>query len=210
MIIEIPRDYYNTKSEIYKAKQIDLNPGVTILVGCNGTGKSTFMKIIKDKCKQDDIPYHSYDGNSQGRSIAQQYAVDYDPKFLFLSARSSEGEWVLGAFNMHMDKLIKFVKGSKPNTDIVVLIDAVDSGLSIDAITNFRDLFDIMSEDCTKRNINLYLIISANNFEMAKDYDCVYPVTGEHMKFDKYEDYQEFIIKSAETRDARYHKAAAK
>lgn len=210
MTIKIPKNYYGTGSEIFETRQIEINPGITVLMGCNGAGKSTFMKIIKDKCKRDNIQHYFYDGASQGHSEAQQYALDYDPKFLFLSARSSEGEWVLGAFNMHMDKLIKFVKGSKPNTDIVVLIDAVDSGLSIDAITNFRDLFDIMSEDCTKRNINLYLIISANNFKMAKDYDCVYPVTGEHMKFDKYEDYQEFIIKSAETRDARYHKAAAK
>ena len=39
MKFEIIRDYYNEKEYIYNNKNIELEEGLTVLVGCNGSGK---------------------------------------------------------------------------------------------------------------------------------------------------------------------------
>ena len=46
---KIIRNPYDDKINIFKKKEITLESGVTVLVGCNGFGKTSFLKCIK-KC----------------------------------------------------------------------------------------------------------------------------------------------------------------
>lgn len=43
-----------------------INPGVTVLVGCNGIGKTTFLRQLRNKLKKSDIPYIEYDNLHDG------------------------------------------------------------------------------------------------------------------------------------------------
>ena len=42
--IKISPNPYETKIKLYKERIINLKPGLTVLVGCNGCGKSTLIK----------------------------------------------------------------------------------------------------------------------------------------------------------------------
>ena len=61
MKLKINKDYYDEGIEMYSTEEISLNPGVTILVGCNGYGKSTLISIVKGYCKNNDIQLLQYD-----------------------------------------------------------------------------------------------------------------------------------------------------
>lgn len=93
MKFEIIRDYYNEKEYIYDKKNIELEEGLTVLVGCNGSGKSTLLRQIKDLCKQSNIPCYYFDNLTKGGAKARGNAVFYgDTMFLAQSLCSSEGE----------------------------------------------------------------------------------------------------------------------
>lgn len=55
--MEIKREkfYYEENDELFKTDSVEIYPGVTALVGCNGSGKSTMAQIIKEYCKTNDI-----------------------------------------------------------------------------------------------------------------------------------------------------------
>ena len=84
MKFEIIRDYYNEKEYIYNKKNIELEEGLTVLVGCNGSGKSTLLRQIKDLCKKQDIPCYYFDNLTEGGSGARSKASFYGD-FSFLA-----------------------------------------------------------------------------------------------------------------------------
>lgn len=43
----LERDYYEDKIYIYKHKNMTIESGITVLVGCNGSGKTTFIDHIE-------------------------------------------------------------------------------------------------------------------------------------------------------------------
>lgn len=44
---KIERDYYADGEYLYKKKHVEFEPGLTVLVGCNGCGKTTLMRQIR-------------------------------------------------------------------------------------------------------------------------------------------------------------------
>lgn len=47
----LERDYYEEGVNLYKKKTVTIDPGVTVLVGCNGIGKTTFLRQLRSKLK---------------------------------------------------------------------------------------------------------------------------------------------------------------
>ena len=87
-----------------------------------------------------------------------------------------------------------------------ILIDAADSGYSIDNVIELKDLFQLMFDDAKSVGKELYIIISANQYELARNEQCFDVNTGKYLTFKDYEDYRKFIIKSREKKDRRYEK----
>lgn len=52
----LEKDYYEEGVNLYKKKTVTINSGVTVLVGCNGIGKTTFLHQIRDRLKKQNIP----------------------------------------------------------------------------------------------------------------------------------------------------------
>ena len=48
----LERDYYDTGDNLFKNKTVTIKPGVTVLVGCNGTGKTTQIRLLAEYLKQ--------------------------------------------------------------------------------------------------------------------------------------------------------------
>ena len=67
------KDYYDEGYDIYKKKTITIKPGVTVLVGCNGIGKTILLHQIRDGLKKEKIPCISFDNlKDGGRTLFQR------------------------------------------------------------------------------------------------------------------------------------------
>ena len=207
MKFEIIRDYYNEKEYIYNKKNIELEEGLTVLVGCNGSGKSTLLRQIKDLCKKQDIPCYYFDNLTEGGSGARSKASFYgDFSFLAESLYSSEGENINLNMTNCANKIGKFVRNNKNAKKIFILLDAIDSGLSIDYVIELKkDLFKTILSDTLRKGIETYIVVSANEYEMARNEKCFLIPDMTYKTFKNYDEYRDFIIDSRNKKNKRYN-----
>ena len=207
MKFEIIRDYYNEKEYIYNKKNIELEEGLTVLVGCNGSGKSTLLHQIKYLCKQSNIPCYYFDNLTEGGSGARSKASFYgDFSFLAESLCSSEGENINLNMTNCANKIGKFVRNNKSAKKIFILLDAIDSGLSIDYVIELKkDLLKTILSDTLRKGIETYIIVSANEYEMARNEKCFLIPDMRYKTFENYDKYRDFIIDSRNKKNKRYN-----
>ena len=60
------KDPYDCGIDLYKKKTIEIKTGVTVLVGCNGIGKTTLLHCIKDSLKKEKIPCMEFNNLIEG------------------------------------------------------------------------------------------------------------------------------------------------
>jgi predicted ATP-dependent endonuclease of OLD family len=223
------KDYYDEGYNLYKKKTVTLNSGVTVLVGCNGIGKTTFLNQIEHSLEKDNIPCIKFNNLEEGGSDSLSKAIyNGDIEFFASGVQSSEGEHIVLNMTKFAERLSKFVKeGKDPKEDNFdklrkmftdkekdtknielpkerwILLDAVDSGLSVDNVIEIKDLFDTI----LKYNFGneIYILISANEYEMARNGQCFDVYNGKYVQFKSYDDYREFILKSRNIKDKRYN-----
>lgn len=205
-IIRDPNDCGN----LYYRSKIAFEPGVTVLVGCNGCGKTTLIRQIKRLLEKDDIPYVAYDNLHDGGSNARQRAGFYgDVDFMATSMCSSEGENIvlnMGNMARSMGALTKRHPDAK---ELWFLFDAVDSGLSIDNVLDIKEyLFKTVFEH--NKDKDIYIIISANAYEMCRGEKCFDTWLCKYIDINSYDEYRDFVIKSRERKDKREDSFAKK
>lgn len=225
------RDPYDAGFSICKKRKIELQEGLTVLVGCNGAGKSTLLSNIKEVIKKDNIPCFYYDNLSDGgtNSISEAYyRGDYDLMGgLWLS---SEGETISLNLGNLLSRMQNFLKtGETRHTKEIalaeafghkteqvntnkrfLLMDAVDSGYSVDNVIELKKLFQIIMEDAKKMGLELYIVISANEYELVYENDCLDVMEGKYRHFKTYNSYRNFILLSKKRKDIRIQKAQRK
>lgn len=223
MKIKTWRDPYDAGFSPTKPKEIELKPGLTVLVGCNGAGKTTLLLNIKEVCHQNKIPCLSYDNLHDGgnSSFSDMLSIGNYEEGAYLFC-ASEGECIkanVGRKSKSYQEFIEqgFVKdrsyqflkafGKSDNTfeskDRVFLFDAVDSGLSVDSVIEIKLLFNQMINDYKDSDKNLYIIIAANEYELTREADCFDVNKGKYIRFSDYEQYRNFIIKSRQRKETR-------
>ena len=228
--IPIVRDPYEPKEYLYTKKEFEFKPGVTVLVGCNGCGKTTLLHQIKDYLKNKKVPVLSFDNLHDGGSNARSEAAAMnDFTFLATASFSSEGENIVmnvgrlarnlrpfiqtGESQNRGDRLCKaFARalwGDQEEPEVPnerwLLLDAIDSGLSVDNIVDIKELlFKTIIEDSESQGVVTRIIISANEFEMAREEQCMDVHTGKYRTFKGYESYRNFVLKSKEIKNKRY------
>lgn len=88
-----------------------------------------------------------------------------------------------------------------------ILLDGIDSGMSIDAVEDLkRGLFDTIFEHYHDKNI--YLLVTANAYEMARGERCFDVINGRYLTIKSYDRYRKAILASREYKDARIAAAA--
>ncbi len=199
-------DYYDEGDIIFKKKSFQINPGVTILVGCNGSGKTTLLNVIKRSIENKGLPLIYYnnltDGGSQSRSKA---AFLGDFGFLATSLYSSEGENIRLNLTNIVKRIGKCVSDNKDAKEFWFILDAIDSGFSVDNVIEIKkDLLSFVLEE--EKDKDIYFVISANEYELCKDYDCLDVTNLKYVKFPDYDSYRDFIIESREYKNKRYEK----
>ena len=224
MIIKTWRDPYDAGFSPTKPKEVEFQPGLTVLVGCNGAGKTTLLLNIKEVCKKNKIPCIEYNNLKDGGSNAIGslfYSGDFGQGAYLMQA--SEGECIKanvgrkaktfsefienGFVNDRAYKFFKAFSGSEEETitckDRVFLFDAVDSGLSVDSIIEVKALFYQILDDFKDSDKTIYIIIAANEYELARKADCFDVNAGKYIRFNDYEEYRTFIINSRKKKEAR-------
>ena len=206
MKFQIDTNPFDDKKPLYRRKNIEFKTGVTVLVGCNGSGKTTLLRQLSRELDNKDLLYVKYNNLTDGGSNALSRAVCYgNMEFAATSMCSSEGENI--AMNIgNVARQIRQLSNTchKHNLkQLFVLIDGMDSGMSIDTIEDVKKhLFTPVLED--NDDLEVYIIVSANDYTMAKDEQCFDVYTGNYRIFKDYDDYRNFIIKSKERKDKRY------
>lgn len=223
---------YYDDYDLYKKRSITINEGVTVLVGCNGSGKTTLLHQIKDQLKKDGIPFVSFDNLHDGGSRAISSAGFYgDFGFMGNLMTSSEGESIVLSISRLASTLRAFIQTGESQTDRDrfsrgfakaiwgdeieekkevpnerwILLDAIDSGLSVDNVVDLKEcLFKTILED--DFNGSIYIVVSANEYELCRGENCFDVYNGKYVKFSNYERYRNFILKSREIKDKRYER----
>lgn len=198
---------YNEETNIYSSNTFTFNPGVTILVGCNGMGKTTLLHNIENKIKKDkNSLLLSFDNLKQGGSQAKALAAHSGNMQLFAELlASSEGENIYCNICEIAGRISHTVhKNVMNDKDLFVLFDAIDSGLSIDNIVEIKqDLFDAILNDPGNQNRNVYIICSANEYELCNNEKCFDVYKSKYITFKDYNDYRNFILHSKELKNKR-------
>ena len=206
---KIERDCYEDENYLYKKGHVTFQPGLTVLVGCNGCGKTTLMKQLENILKKDrkKARVFRYENEIHGGHSSMQEAMFYgDMSFVAASVMSSEGEKISLNMQKAAAKIGSLMKKSPDIDEFWLLLDGVDSGFSIDAIEDLkRGLFDTIFEMYPDKEI--YIIVSANEYEMARGEMCFDVVNCRYVNIKSYDRYRKIVMKSREYKDARIEAA---
>lgn len=196
----IPTKPYDFR--LYSRKEVSFNPGFTALVGCNGSGKSTLMHIIHDQLRNEpDILALIYDDRFDGGDhLTSRFSFYGNTTGMASMILSSEGEKIYYGISHFVSSLKHKIDDANPK-EIWIFMDAVGSGLSIDGIDEVKDLYQIIKDDNSERDI--YFVVSTNEYEFARDSDCIDVTTFKHMTFTTYDEYRNYILKTKQKKDKR-------
>lgn len=202
--IRIYQDYYGEDIKMYQKSEIILESGLTVLVGCNGAGKTTLLKQIEENLKKENIPYLYFDNLHDGSSHARSEEAFYGNfEFVAQSMWSSEGENIVMSLVRFARKIGDFFKNNKDNNELWILLDAIDSGLSVDAIVDLKEgFFGTIFERNPDKEI--YIVSAANEYELARGEKCFDVINCRYISIKSYERYRNVILKSREQKNDRY------
>lgn len=199
---KIDRDWNGIGCNIYQKGTVTLNPGVTVLVGCNGIGKTTLIRQLKAKLEKESIPVISFDNLHDGGHHARSSAVYFNNwSFVAASMQSSEGENINLNIGNFAGRLGHFQMKHAKAEELWIFLDAVDSGLSVDNVVELKSLFQLILEN--RGATEIYIVVSANEYELARGEACYDVLRCKYTKFSSYERYRNFILKTREAKDAR-------
>lgn len=201
---KINRDWNCLGCNIHKKGTVTINPGLTVLVGCNGIGKSTLIRQLAQLLEREKIPVLKYDNLHDGGSKARSGAAfRNDFTFLATSMQSSEGENISMNLGRFASQIGTFQRAHKDAKELWIFLDAIDSGFSVDNIIEMKDLFNLIMEN--SNGAEIYIIASANEYELARGENCYDVLRCKYVKFKTYERYRNFILKTREEKDKRIY-----
>lgn len=194
--ISIPfRGWY----EEHRKFSVTFTPGVTTLVGKNGSGKSSMVSEINEYLKKNKIPVYYYEQREMGRRSASSFILGGSVEETGNYYCSSEGERIIVSVGYNMQRIKQFLIKHKDAEMVFVLFDGLDSGLSINLIRNLQDIFEIMLKDFP----NLFIINTTNNYEFTKNSRCIIAKNGRDIQFNKYDDFVKLIMKKDRIRKVK-------
>lgn len=201
---KLDKDPYDERVLFTGKLNREISPGFTVLVGCNGSGKTTVLNYIKDKYKHDDNYKIFSWSNTKDKSTSKNAMLESQHYDILVSlAFSSEGEEIDTNIGILANQIGNFERKNK-DKNLIVLLDGIDSGLSIDLIDEVKDFFkDLVIPDILKEGRECYVIASANEYELACDEHCIDARTGEELRFNSYEEYKKYILHSRKLKKVR-------
>ena len=202
------RNPYDEDIKIFSKKEVIIESGVTVLVGCNGYGKTTFLNNIAKSLRDEDIEFVHYNNLKDGGTHSVSAALfTKDFSFAANAMCSSEGERIVMNLEKLANRIGNYIRHTPDQNEYFILLDAVDSGFSVDNIQEVKKyLFAPIAQDCAQRGKTVYIIVSANEYELCRGERCFDIYTGKYREFKSYNAYKNFILRTRKIKDMRYDK----
>ena len=202
-MFHVPRDYWQFGQPIFNRTRLIFEPGRTVLVGANGTGKSTLMRAMEDQLKKAKISVRRFDsqGNDSAHNLMEMFQFQGNVAGLAETATSSEGEKMNIGLLRFVGNLRQLIE--QAGDECWILLDGLDSGYSIDNVIEWKHLLKLIERDAEEKSVRLYVVWTANTYEAAAGERCLDPKTGKYVEFDSYDQYRDFIIASRRRKDKR-------
>lgn len=215
--IRIERDPYGTGITPTRPTKIDFEEGITVLIGCNGAGKTTLLNNINEELKRNNVPVYYYRGPDNDGNQYKELLEGGQMGMLTTLLSSSEGEKVGINVADKAPEISEFIKNGFVNNRAYrlrqilndqesepieskerwILLDRIDSGCSVDMVEDLKFIITKTLEYAKEQDgIETYLIIAANNYEMASGLRCMNVKNGRTKVINSYEDYKEEVIKT--------------
>lgn len=199
-----------------KVVKYTFNPGVTMLIGSNGVGKTFTLNQIHS-IFSDGWAIQTWEDIPQNKNIKDLYSSFhydnvYEEKWTkdnwihsglesrFASAfDNSEGQDMWDFLYYKISDIGRAVtKAMKDNKrGIFILLDGLDSGLSLDIINKLRtEVLDfIVNVENKRSSLEIYIVCSANSYELCNNYDCIDVTNQTHATFTNYDEFSKYFIK---------------
>ena len=225
-IFQIGTDPNDTGYRMYKRKNATIESGVTVLVGCNGSGKTTLLNEIMYQLKDLKIPFVHFDNlENGGSSLISESIYNNNIGMAATAWTASEGERIILGVGNLAGQLRQFVnsggekdgkrdsrmarifaKDNEPpfensTKELWILIDATDSGLSVDNVRDVKGLLHLVEKDAVSKGYAPYILISANEYEMCKGEECFSVQDSRYISFSSYEKYADFVMATRAYKD---------
>ena len=224
------KDYY-IEGTLYKANKLTLQANnVYCLVGCNGIGKSTVIQqMIHDNDNslketaydlKDDYNAFSNLFNSKKKNEYNEFyiSINKDTKLNIKDDDSilhnlfgnfmSTGEQNVHNILPNLPNIIESLNKLEnlENKELYVMIDDLDVGVSIDVLIELAKIIDKLELKLKKLNINYYIVITANSYELARRFKCIDVINMKEISFKDYDDYANYVSETRKYKDTRNKK----
>jgi hypothetical protein len=91
--------------------------------------------------------------------------------------------------------------------EVWILLDGIDSGLSVNEIAEIPDFLKMVSDDIQQsKGLTPYILVAGNNYELIGEFKdrCLDAINLEYLTVNSYEEYRKIIFKSGELKEKRY------
>lgn len=201
-----------------RVRLADITKLVTVLMGPNGSGKSMSLKELDTEIAKHygDNPshfarfgsvYHIEDINvpifmyTTSHNDIVDTSMDFNPEHI-AAAFTSEGERMCLSFNNWLGAVwIQNLKKHKPK-EYWMLLDELDSGLSLDrlliTILDFASVIELEK----KRGANIHIVLTCNSYELLQalqeyfkdDLDIIWVPSKKKIEVNSYNDFRKLYL----------------
>ena len=195
---KIERKPFDDDHELFEKDSVAFNPGITAITGCNGSGKTTLLNQIMERLENRDAPYVFLSEYELSNSNATDtYMFTGRSKMLAKLFSQSTGQNLYTNLKyLQISKIMELILTNK-NKNIFIIVDGIDEGLSINAIDEFKKLFENLIELSNKNSSNkLYIIMAVNAYEFTRSYICIDSESLNRVKFTNYGEYANYVRES--------------
>lgn len=194
-----------------KPIEYEFKPGITMLIGSNGTGKTTTISQINSlfndggwsKIESNDILRNKYlcfryDNEYENKHTKDSWLMKGLVDRIANAFENSEGQNIWNYLYYKTENIGNLIKQAKKENKqgVVLLFDGLDSGLSLDVLQSIKkNLFQFIIKEETNKEFEVYIICSSNSYEFCNNIDCVDVTNQKHITFNNYEEYEKYFIK---------------